>query len=77
MEIVIKLCDGSKAHLRHGEEKDSSVGYDNLPNPAAPRGTPENPCWCNGPWKKENQHHSFCRKRRSAWHSFLTSLDVI
>ena len=43
----------------------------------APRGTEENPCWCNGPWEREEQHHDFCRRRRLAWKLFMESLRIV
>ena len=32
-----------------------------------PRGTEENPCWCNGPWDDEGQHYLWCREARASW----------
>lgn len=35
------------------------------------------PCWCNGPWKGDEQHHEFCRERRIAWRQFLETLENV
>lgn len=43
------------------------------PQAGAPR---EGPCWCNGPYPRDGQHHEFCRARCRAWKLFKTVLSM-
>ena len=46
--------------------------YSDCPLSGASR---KGPCWCNGPYTKDTDHHGFCQERRKAWFAFLKTLD--
>ena len=59
-DLQALLCE-----IRHGT----------LPDDGAPRHDADgSPCWCNGPYARNEDHHSWCRGRRKAWRKFLRVL---
>lgn len=37
----------------------------------------EGPCWCNGPYSQEKDHHSWCRANRQTWRKALRLLSTL
>lgn len=35
------------------------------------------PCWCNGPYDREEHHHSWCREARAVWRRALRALRKV
>lgn len=47
---------------------------DALGLPLPPR---EGPCWCNGPYSVEANHHEWCRTNRAVWRSGIAALGTV